>query len=379
MREGVSRVERSYRDKTRRFVSVPRKRKVLVPLVPFRRLRGRFLGSGEREGRVASKKRLWIRENEKRIATLNLPSKRRLTINMGKDIAIETGLIRRQGHVSATVGYLQSESINIFQALDMELPDILAAEVFPRLSLQDTFNLAQTSRGLRDTVWSVQGVQSLRAKIGHLRRKGPTRHCQLTSDPLFWAVWNDSLPAVRALIQAGENVSAVYSFPSIPRNVTGLSVLHCAACKGHSAVVIELIKAGADVNATGMNGETPLHVATKTGKACVIAVLLGAGADANKVDNEGRRPLEVDIPPQACPANFCVKCGEKLSMKHDRNPYNNRLRAVGQHCKSCDSNSWFCSHCGGTMDVQSSRCLHEKCADECTKSATRLLTQYTVA
>ena len=155
--------------------------------------------------------------------------------------------------------------------------------------------------------------------------------------------------------------------------------MHCAACKGHSAVVIELIKAGADLNATGMNGETPLHVATKTGKACVIAVLLGAGADANKVDNEGRRPLEVDIPPQACPANFCVKCGEKLSMKHDRNPYNNRLRAVGQHCKSCDSNSWFCSHCGGTMDVQSSRCLHEKCADECTKSATRLLTQYTVA
>ena len=74
--------------------------------------------------------------------------------------------------------------------------------------------------------------------------------------------------------------------------------MHCAACKGHSAVVIELIKAGADVNATGMNGETPLHVATKTGKACVIAVLLGAGADANKVDNEGRKPLEVV---QKCP------------------------------------------------------------------------------
>ena len=88
---------------------------------------------------------------------------------MGIDIAIA----RRHGHVSATVGYLQSESINIFQALDMELPDVLAAEVLPRLSLQDTFNLAQASRGLRDTVWSVHGVQSLRAKIGdHLRRKG---------------------------------------------------------------------------------------------------------------------------------------------------------------------------------------------------------------
>jgi hypothetical protein len=287
-------------------------------------------------------------------------------------VGIDIAIARRHGHVSATVGYLQSESINIFQALDMELPDVLAAEVLPRLSLQDTFNLAQASRGLRDTVWSVHGVQSLRAKIGdHLRRKGSSiKSILLTHDPLFWAVWNDSLPAVRALIQAGENVSAVCSFPSIPSNVTGLSVLHYAACKGHSAVVIELIKAGADVNATGTDAETPLHMATKTGNSCVVAVLLGAGADANKVDNKGRKPLEVDIPPQACPANFCVKCGEKLSMKYYE---------IGQRCKSCDRNSWFCSHCGGTMDVKSSRCLHEKCADECTKSATRLLTQYTFA
>jgi len=162
--------------------------------------------------------------------------------------------------------------------------------------------------------------------------------------------------------------------------------LHWAACKGHSAVVIELIKAGADVNATRIGGETPLHAATRTGKALVVAVLLTAGADANKVDNEGRKPLEIDIPPQACPANFCVKCGEKLSMKHELEGHRyravgqgHRYRAVGQHCKSCDSNSWFCSHCGGIMDVKSSRCLHEKCADECTKSATRLLRQYTVA
>ena len=292
---------------------------------------------------------------------------------MGIDIAIA----RRQGHVSATVGYLQDGHINIFQALANELPDVLAAEVIPRLSLQDTFNLAKISRGLRDTVWSVQGVQSLRAKIGdHLGSKWHS-HIQRTRDPLFWAVWNDSLPAVRALIQAGENVSAVYPGGSIPSNVTGLSVLHCAACKGHSAVVIELIKAGADLNATGMNGETPLHMATKTGNSGVVTVLLGAGADANKVDNKGRKPLEVDIPPQACPANFCVKCGEKLSMKYGK-MYDMKYE-IGQRCKSCNSNSWFCSHCGGTMDVKSSRCLHEKCADECTKSALRLLRQYTVA
>jgi hypothetical protein len=294
-------------------------------LVPFRRLRGRFLGSGEREGRVASKKRLWIRENEKRIATLNLPPKRRLTLNMGKDIAIETGLVRH-GHVSATVGYLQGGHINIFQALAMELPDVLAAEVLPRLSLQDTFNLAQASRAFRETVWSVHGVQSLRAKIGvHLESKGSS-HSQLTRDPLFWAVWNDNLPAVRALIQAGENVSAVYPGARTPRiimmsafaSASALhfaSALHCAACKGYSAVVIELVKAGADVNATGTDGQTPLHVATRTGRALVVAVLLTAGADANKVDNEGRKPLEV-VMKGRCPhhSNYSCNCGRSPNL-----------------------------------------------------------------
>ena len=69
--------------------------------------------------------------------------------------------------------------------------------------------------------------------------------------------------------------------------------MHCAACKGHLAVVIELIKAGADINATKISGETPLHKATIAGRACVVAVLLAAGADANKVDSGGRKPLEV--------------------------------------------------------------------------------------
>ena len=82
--------------------------------------------------------------------------------------------------------------------------------------------------------------------------------------------------------------------------------MHCAACKGHSAVVIELIKAGADVNATGTADETPLHTATKTGKSCVVAVLLGAGADAKKVDSEGRKPLEV-VQKARCPSRH-IRC-----------------------------------------------------------------------
>jgi hypothetical protein len=228
---------------------------------------------------------------------------------MGTDITIARQQGHVIGHVSATVEYLQGGHITILQALDMELPDVLAAEVLPRLSLQDTFNLAQASRAFRETVWSVHGVQSLRAKIGvHLESKGSS-HSQLTRDPLFWAVWNGNLPAVRALIQAGENVSAVY--PSVPRGfLAGSSPLHFAAYRGHSAVIIELIKAGADVNATGTRDETPLHTATKTGKSCNVAVLLGAGADAKKVDSEGRKPLDVVQKGRCsrCTEGYCSSC-----------------------------------------------------------------------
>jgi hypothetical protein len=239
---------------------------------------------------------------------------------MGTDITIARQQGHVIGHVSATVGYLQGRHINIFQALAMELPDVLAAEVLPRLSLQDTFNLAQASRAFRETVWSVHGVQSLRAKIGvHLESKGSS-HSQLTRDPLFWAVWNDNLPAVRALIQAGENVSAAYPARCVKSttkghsgtliHMEGSSALHCAACKGHLAVIIELIKAGADVNATGTRDETPLHTATKTGKSCNVAVLLGAGADAKKVDSEGRKPLDVVQKGRCsrCTEGYCSSC-----------------------------------------------------------------------
>ena len=67
--------------------------------------------------------------------------------------------------VSATVAFLRTDSISILHAIAVELPDVFGAEVLPRLDLRDTLNLAQTSTLFRDTVWSVRGVQSMRAKI----------------------------------------------------------------------------------------------------------------------------------------------------------------------------------------------------------------------
>ncbi len=56
----------------------------------------------------------------------------------------------------------------------------------------------------------------------------------------------------------------------------------------------KLIEAGADVNVTNSNGETPLYVASSKNQTEVVKLLLEAGADVNKGRIEdGYTPLHV--------------------------------------------------------------------------------------
>src|SRR5262245_8072204 len=55
-----------------------------------------------------------------------------------------------------------------------------------------------------------------------------------------------------------------------------------AAAEGHSLVVEELIKAGADFRARLESGFTPLLFAVREGRTEVVKVLLKAGADVNE-------------------------------------------------------------------------------------------------
>ncbi|GAA6156164.1 ankyrin repeat domain-containing protein [Pyruvatibacter sp. HU-CL02332] len=54
-----------------------------------------------------------------------------------------------------------------------------------------------------------------------------------------------------------------------------------------------LIDAGADVDKTGKNGQTPLMLAAKLGHANVVQVLIDADAYLNDTDPTGRTPLEL--------------------------------------------------------------------------------------
>jgi len=60
-------------------------------------------------------------------------------------------------------------------------------------------------------------------------------------------------------------------------------------------IVMELIKAGADVNLARLEGATPLHMAAQYGhEGCVVA-LIRAGADIHRRTNMGMTSLEYAI------------------------------------------------------------------------------------
>ena len=69
--------------------------------------------------------------------------------------------------------------------------------------------------------------------------------------------------------------------------------MYASAQEGHTHVVMELIKAGADLNQATSEGFTPLYIAAQNGHDGCVAVLIQAGADARKADKDGWTPMEI--------------------------------------------------------------------------------------
>ncbi|GLH06582.1 Transient receptor potential channel pyrexia [Gryllus bimaculatus] len=86
--------------------------------------------------------------------------------------------------------------------------------------------------------------------------------------------------AVRALIALGANVSTVDDQHRTPLHIT-------ARADGALAATIELLAAGAEVDATTLSGVTPLMEAVLHGASNTFAVLLHAGADRGKAPDGG--------------------------------------------------------------------------------------------
>ena len=114
-----------------------------------------------------------------------------------------------------------------------------------------------------------------------LQRKADVTSPQIDgTTALHWAVRADDLDLADMLIRAGAKVSAATR--------EGVTPLQLAAMNGNAAMLVKLIKAGADPNAAlTQYGDTALMMASRTGKTDAVAALLETGAQVNAKETWG--------------------------------------------------------------------------------------------
>lgn len=103
--------------------------------------------------------------------------------------------------------------------------------------------------------------------------------------PFLAIIAYQSQDMIKSLLQGVENVNFV-------RDRQQFSLLHAACMTGNAEIAELLITRGADVNAAGINGETPLHFVAQTG--CLdlaIFLLKKSEIDVNARDVNGATPL----------------------------------------------------------------------------------------
>ena len=232
---------------------------------------------------------------------------------------------KREEYESDIAGLLRRGETSILAAVAMKLPDVFAAEILPKLDLLDTLNLAQVSKSYNDAVWSVEGVRCMDAKIAAYIDINPAYSEKTTGKKplpsMHIAAGYGNLPAVRALLETGEDVNkeepelgqtALHIAACFDKPVTlkvlieagadvnaqcsdGATSLYSAAQEDNPMIVMELIKAGADVNLARHDGATPLHMAAQRGHEGCAAMLIQAGADIHRRTEMGNTPIKFAI------------------------------------------------------------------------------------
>jgi uncharacterized protein len=96
---------------------------------------------------------------------------------------------------------------------------------------------------------------------------------------LHWAADRGDTALANALLHAHANLKAV-------TRIGGYTPLQVASKAGNGDVVVALVKAGSDVNATSQTGATALHFAAASGDPVAVNALLDAGANPNAKEPE---------------------------------------------------------------------------------------------
>jgi hypothetical protein len=216
----------------------------------------------------------------------------------------------------SVVDKIRRGEISALDAFAAELPEVFAAEILPKLAVEDTLRLGQVNKVCRDTVWSEDNVRSLGAKFRETIQTiyGDTffRFESGYGHPIHWAAAHRVLPAVRAFLKSEEE-----AYKKV--NTAGLTALHYAVNRGvvnipqNLEIVKMLIEAGADINKLTNLGRTPMRFAVTSGHTEATKILIDAGADLN-ISNPLHMALQIaksnEHDPNICRA--CQACADLL-------------------------------------------------------------------
>jgi len=102
--------------------------------------------------------------------------------------------------------------------------------------------------------------------------------------PLQFAIWNNKLETVRALIAKGADVNE-------PSGNGDYALLMICEFRHQSGAFTAIVEAGADVNASNSCGNTALHEVAWHGELTLMKALIDAGADVSAANGAGWTPL----------------------------------------------------------------------------------------
>ena len=244
---------------------------------------------------------------------------------------MDTQNVQKEEAESDTVTYLRRGGISILEALAVKLPDVFNAEILPKLDMTDTLNLAQVNKWYNAAVWSAGGVRSMEAKI----KVYTERNLSSLSSCLGFAVHFSNVPAVRALLESGVDANETCTSPKChpiyaapihlaaecspmivkllidagvdvnkgattsdskgTKLISNVTALNVAAQWDQAPVIMELVKAGADVNIADDQGCTPISYAAERGYDDCVAFLVAYDADINIADKAGNTPMKLAL------------------------------------------------------------------------------------
>ena len=104
---------------------------------------------------------------------------------------------------------------------------------------------------------------------------------------LHWVANKHDKKTLKTLLGAKRNTPLVID----AEEEGGWTPLQIAAESGDVAIIRELLKAGADINHTNLEGFTALMIAAANGQSAVVEELLEKKADVNVVNKEGKTAL----------------------------------------------------------------------------------------